>query len=171
MANWNQLGSSLINKLSDNFAHSALTVFEDVAINITGSVIAQTPVGIEEGGKLKANWQISETLNDRVLTSSNKSKSGSFAQKKIRGKFAAVNMQGVKRQKSKILFLFNNSPYANTVEYGGYPDPVELGTFNRRAKKYEIRSQRGYSKQAPVGMVRTNVLNFKNRMKSRAGKL
>jgi hypothetical protein len=58
-------------------------------------------------------------------------------------------------------FLSNNLVYAEVLEYGGYPDPVKYGSWVKGTKKvpghYEIKSIHGYSKQAPAGMVRTNM--------------
>lgn len=58
--------------------------------------------------------------------------------------------------------LTNNVEYIAVLEFGGYPDPVKLGTYDKRTKQYEIRSKGGFSKQAPAGMVRVSVQELKN---------
>ena len=63
------------------------------------------------------------------------------------------------------LYFYNNLPYAEVVEYGDYPDPVEKGTYNKQRKKYEIRSAGGFSKLAPEGMVRLNTMGFNKLLK------
>lgn len=56
------------------------------------------------------------------------------------------------------LTLTNNLPYANVIEYGGYPGdgPNTVG---------------GYSKQAPQGMVRVNVARFNTLLEEEAAKV
>lgn len=63
------------------------------------------------------------------------------------------------------IVLFNNQPYAEVLEFGGYPNPPKKGSwvksgFSRVGKGgkvhksggYEIRSSGGFSKQAPRGI-------------------
>ena len=53
------------------------------------------------------------------------------------------------------IFFTNNLPYIETLEYGGYPNPVKKGTWVKKSKSYEVRSTGGFSKQvAPDGWVR-----------------
>jgi hypothetical protein len=52
------------------------------------------------------------------------------------------------------LYLTNHTPYAEVLEYGGYPVPVQKGSWNRITKSYVIKSVGGYSAQAPAGWVR-----------------
>lgn len=61
---------------------------------------------------------------------------------------------------SKYYFV-NNLPYARVIEYGLYPSPVKRGTRNRITGVYEIRSTGGFSKQAPSGVLRTSILNWR----------
>lgn len=59
------------------------------------------------------------------------------------------------------IYISNNLPYITMLEYGGYPDPVKKGTYNKKTGQYEVRSANGFSKQAPNGMVGVTVANFK----------
>jgi hypothetical protein len=67
------------------------------------------------------------------------------------------------------IFLVNNLPYASVVEYGSYPNPPKRGTYVPTGKtKYGItgpgwvkRSEGGFSKQAPAGMVRVSLQEMK----------
>ena len=52
------------------------------------------------------------------------------------------------------LYLTNHTPYAEVLEYGGYPVPVQKGSWNRLTKSYVVKSVGGYSAQAPAGWVR-----------------
>ena len=60
------------------------------------------------------------------------------------------------RMLGKRSFLVSAAPAMQTLEFGGYPDPVKKGTFNKRTGRFEIRSAGGFSKQAPAGMIRIN---------------
>ena len=108
-------------------------------------IVRSTPV---DEGRLRGNWQISDhVLPSRILTQEDKS--GSNAINKIK-KFT-------KNSKNFSIFtLTNKLPYANVVEFGGYPDPVKQGT-KLADGSFEKRSKSGYSKLAPNGMVRINM--------------
>lgn len=55
------------------------------------------------------------------------------------------------------LFYTNNHPSVIPLEYGGYPNPVEKGSYVKKTKSYEVRSVGGFSKQAPSGWVRAEI--------------
>ena len=67
----------------------------------------------------------------------------------------------------KRLFFTNPMPYANVVEYGGYPNPPKMGTNTSESgtPKFQKLSTGGYSRQAPSGMVRINVKRMRVRLK------
>lgn len=171
MAKWNIDGADFITKHAAKLQHEGTVIFEDEAISLAGSIIANTPIFHEDGGTLKNNWQIARTLNSRILKGKNKSKGLSFAEKKLRGKLAITTREGIKKTSNKSMFIFNNSPYGGVVEFGGYPNPVKFGTWVKKQKKFVKFSAGGFSKQAPKGMVRTNVMAFKNRLKRRFARL
>ena len=60
------------------------------------------------------------------------------------------------------LTFTNNVPWIEKLEYGGYPDPVRVGSWNPNIKGYERRSDMGFSKQAPFGIAAITALQFKN---------
>lgn len=68
-------------------------------------------------------------------------------------------------------YFTNNLPQIQTLEYGGYPDPVKKGSWRPMHKRkdpsvaYEIRSIGGYSKQAPKGWVRQNIRRLRQAIK------
>lgn len=61
-------------------------------------------------------------------------------------------------------FITNNVPYILVLEHGGYPLEVRRGTRVRgsRPARYAVRSQAGFSKQAPQGMVELTVLELRD---------
>lgn len=58
------------------------------------------------------------------------------------------------------VYICNSLPYINVLEYGGYPDPVKYGSWDKKQHKFVIKSINGYSKQAPQGMVGLTCLEF-----------
>ena len=64
----------------------------------------------------------------------------------------------------KTLYFVNNSPPINLLEYGGYPNPVKLGSWIDG--KYQILSSGGYSKQAPGGWVRKNLILMQKKIRT-----
>lgn len=120
----------------DNFAIDFIEGSEEsiraTAISVFGDIIKSTPV---DEGRLRANWFASGlSPSERITTS--RDQSGSVALSNV----TRVIMQ---LQNWSEFNLTNNLPYAPIAEYGGYGDgPNTIG---------------GYSKQAPGGMVRTNI--------------
>ncbi|MCK5603264.1 hypothetical protein KAR91_15380, partial [Candidatus Pacearchaeota archaeon] len=57
-------------------------------------------------------------------------------------------------------WFVNNLPWIDTLEFGGYPQNVKLGSYNRRTGEFEIRTIGGFSKQAPIGMFRKNLAKW-----------
>ena len=64
----------------------------------------------------------------------------------------------------KKLFYTNNMPNILTLEYGGFPDPVKNGSWIDGS--YQKLSKGGFSKQAPNGMVRVNLIRIKNKIRA-----
>lgn len=64
----------------------------------------------------------------------------------------------------KKLFYTNNMPNILTLEYGGFPDPVKNGSWIDGS--YQKLSQGGFSKQAPNGMVRVNLIRMQNKIRA-----
>lgn len=50
------------------------------------------------------------------------------------------------------VWITSNLVYVPVLEFGGYPDPVKRGTFDKKLGRYVIKSAGGFSKQAPHGM-------------------
>ena len=118
-------------------------------IKTWGDIIKQTPV---DEGRARGNWFIDVRPTSKVTMSKDNTKGANYVvSKTVKFNFLKNN-----------LFLFNNLPYISKLEYGGYVKNPKKGTYNKRTKKYEIRSINGYSKLAPKGMVRLALMNWDN---------
>jgi hypothetical protein len=159
-------GGRLIAKYQAKYQAAAMDALEKEFVNTSGRIIEDSPIGIPNAeryttkpqGNFRHNWQIAKKTSNRVLSGSSK-KGFDYASGKIRSKL----MNGGS------LYLFNNSPQARVIEYGGYPNPVKKGTY-RKGRGYEKRSSGGFSRQAPQGIVRKNLAGFGTRFKARAKK-
>lgn len=69
-----------------------------------------------------------------------------------------------KAEGDESIYIENNLPYINTLEYGGYPDPVKKGTYEK-GTGYVIKSRGGFSKQAPHGMVGLTMARYEKLLK------
>ncbi len=54
-----------------------------------------------------------------------------------------------------VVYIQTNAPYATAIEFGQYPNPVKKGSYDKKAKKYVIKSVGGFSQQAPHGVYST----------------
>lgn len=108
-----------------------------ITLELFISVIGETPV---DKGYLRANWLISFD-NPRTEQLDRADKSGEIS------KAEARELVKVSDGDQKI-YLCNNLPYAWKAEFGGWNGPSAKVT------------DEGYSKQAPAGMVRKNVIRI-----------
>ena len=121
-----------------------------------GQVIARTPVHFKDGGRLKNNWFLSVNRAEGGSTLiGSRNGASSYAQ------LATMPNLVI----GKKIFFTNNLPYATIVEYGGYPNPAMVGTYDKEAHKYVKLSSGGYSRQAPVGMARVNIKKIQERIR------
>jgi hypothetical protein len=112
-----------------------------------------TPV---DTGRVRNNWFLSAAVPSSNTTTS-----------KSKGLSTIRSLRGMPtRVLNKKIYYTNNLPYAATLEYGGFPDPVKKGTWNKKKKKYEKRSAGGFSKQAPTGWVRAILINMQNKIRA-----
>lgn len=126
--------------------------YKAAAIDRLGEVMIQTPV---DKGRLRGAWILDSSYNNAKVGRPSRSKGSSYI-KSVVGKDTMLN---------KTWYFYNNLPYASTVEYGGYPNPVDKGTWNKSKKRFEKRSEGGYSKLAPEGMLRVSLLSFGAKLK------
>ena len=120
------------------------------AYALYSSIVYKTPA---DTGRARANWNVSVNEPDTSTTDKGrKTPKPISAMPKVEG--------------DESIFISNNLPYIETLEYGGYPKDVKKGTkVSKKGEspaRYEIRSQNGYSKQAPEGMVGVTLANNEN---------
>lgn len=124
-------------------------VVSATAFLMFGAVVVGTPVGDfdpDHEGTARGSWVFKIGSPDGGFGRRNVNKTGAD----LRIPRDGLRMLGTKS------FLVSAVPYMQVLEFGGYPDPVKLGTFNKRTGRFEIRSVGGFSKQAPAGMIRVN---------------
>jgi hypothetical protein len=114
-----------------------------VTTKLFNSIVLASPV---DTGRFRGNWQVSLTVP--ILTEVDRLDPT--------GAEAMAQIDSVLKPEAGRSYLTNNLPYAEVIEFGGYPDPVLRGTWVK-GKGYVIKSIGGYSKQAPAGMVRVNM--------------
>jgi hypothetical protein len=130
----------------NNIVENAALKFEAAVINNSpadsGAYIASH--GIANGsnpGSVEKGTGLSESEGGIAVLN------GVLAAQKAIEKAQSWHWDGV----SEIVF-YNNQPYAEIIEYGGYPlDPVQ-GSYVKREKRFVIKSRGGYSAQAPQGV-------------------
>jgi hypothetical protein len=138
-----------------------------VVIDLSNRIVLKTPV---DSGRLRANWQL--TLNRPAIGELDE-------EDKNGGKTIARNTsKAFGLRLGQTVFITNNMPYAKIVEFGGFPNPVELGTYIPKGKRREVPgggsvvgpayiklSQGGYSIQSPQGMVRVSIRELQAQIK------
>lgn len=139
----------------------AIGTYENITAEEIGRMVEDTPLGVDNAfrypsqgrqGNVRFNWQSGRTVNSKVLKGSS-FKGKDFAQKAISGKL----------KNGKPVYIFNNHPAINVLEYGGYPTPVKKGT-KLRGGGYEKRSANGFSRQAPKGMIRVAIRRIQTKL-------
>jgi hypothetical protein len=126
------------------------------SIYITGlsRIVTHTPV---RSGEHRNSWFMSVGAPS-TSTSTSEDKSGSSS-----------IMQVSKMPESilgKKVYFTSNAPAMYTLEYGGYPSPVEKGTYDKKSKSYQKLSANGFSKQRPSGWVRETLVIMSNKVRA-----
>lgn len=109
-----------------------------IAITILNNIQVLSPV---DEGRYRGNHIVSFGVPDHSYSERTGSMSVAFD---------AIN--GMKNNEITKIYIQNNLPYAAVIEFGGYPNPVKKGSWNKFTQSYEIKSINGYSKQAPQGV-------------------
>lgn len=124
------------------YANGAKLKIKKVRVNyafaLYSSIVKKTPV---DTGRARANWNVSVGSNDTSITEETK-KNG------LKHEISEINPNG-----DESIFISNNLPYIEKLEYGGYPNPP---------KSKSGKTVNGYSKQAPNGMVGVTLANNEN---------
>ena len=123
------------------------TVMRQVSLKLFSAIIKASPV---DTGRFRMNWQASGSAPASGTT---------VATDQGGGKAISAAAEYVLKAPDWSEFtLANNLPYANVIEYGGYPGdgPNTVG---------------GFSKQAPQGVVRVNITRFNALLEQEAAKV
>jgi len=120
-----------IENLSDRTIRKLNKIVKVAAMELFKSVIMMTPV---DTGRAKGNWQCTMTKPADGIIDSEQSEEATIA------KMMEITLKSSIR---KGIFLTNNLPYIQKLEYGGYGQGP--------------KTEGGYSKQAPAGMVRVSL--------------
>ena len=147
------IGRAKLNKAIDKAVMNINDNLIGIYVQGLRAIITATPVHFKDGGRLKNSWFLTIGQPSTKTRGGNSSGSSSFAEV---GKMPD-NVLGKK------IFFTSNEPHAVINEYGGYQNPVELGTWTGNA--YQKLSAGGYSRQAPNGMARINIKKMKAKVK------
>jgi len=118
------------------------------------NIVQGTPA---DSGRARNNWFLTVGApSNKTTTSKSVGGGGSLSQ-------AGKMPKDVLHNK---IFFTNNLPYIGVLEYGGFPSPVEKGSYIKRSGRFEILSINGFSKQAPGGWVRKTIIQMGNKIRS-----
>jgi hypothetical protein len=126
------------------------TVMKKVLMDISTAVVMRSPV---DTGRFRANWQYHFGENSGSVTDSTDLSGGDT----ISTMHAAIMAGGIYGEHH----ISNNLPYAQVIEYGLYPNPPMRGSWVK-GQGWVIKSEGGFSKQAPTGVVRLAVLEYQS---------
>ena len=129
-----------------SFDDGAEIAIRSTAIKLFSAIIQSTPV---DEGRARGNW-FTTGQQPSSKVSSNQDKSGSNAISQAERVIMSIKDYST-------FTLTNNLPYIEKLEFGGYNDGPKITG--------------GYSKQAPAGMVRVNVMRFNKLLEAEASKV
>jgi len=118
------------------------------------NVIEKTPA---DKGEARNGWILSVGAPSQSIASS-KSASGNASFRQL----AQLPLWVL----DKTIYYTNNTAHIGVLEYGGFPSPVEKGSYIKKTKSYQILSVNGFSKQAPNGWVRKSLIEMENKIRS-----
>lgn len=136
-----------IEKARQKYEARMVLLHKKVALDMFRRVILKTPV---DTGRARGNWMLG--INEMPQGISENADGKEALQNVITG------LQVLHLGDSAV--LANSVPYISTLEYGGYPNPPVRGSYVK-GKGFVIKSAGGFSKQAPNGMVRTTVEEYR----------
>jgi len=133
-----------------------LLLHKKVSIDMFRRNIMKTPV---DTGRARGNWMLG--INTIPMAELLETEKGSATVQKI-----ITGLEGLKLGDNTA--LANSVPYIGVLEYGGYPKDVKYGSAGRKSNRKkgitamrQIKSVGGYSAQAPNGMVRITVEEYR----------
>lgn len=122
------------------------TVLRVVAMEVLTGVVLKSPV---DTGRFRGAWSVNtDELSYAPGHGPRFDKSGALA-------LQAGDVVIQKINAGQTVVISNDVPYGPALEYGLYPNPPKGGTG---------KTEGGYSRQAPQGMVRLTILQFNEYM-------
>lgn len=134
-----QLSAEIMKALKsseEDIKKKANTAIRVAAIKTWGKIIRMTPV---DSGRARSNWFIGLSVGSEV-NKTNKRRGPQYINKEL--------PQDLLNNK---VYLYNNLPYINALEFGGYGEGP--------------KTSNGFSDQAPAGMVRVSLLGWDRALK------
>lgn len=134
-----------VQKFAASFEDGAEMAVRGTTIKLFSAFVDSSPV---DEGRFRGNWFATGQQPSTKITS-NTDKSGDNTKKKIESVILSL-------KDFSVFTATNNMPYSEVIELGGYKDgPNTTG---------------GFSKQAPQGVVRINVMRFNKLLDEEARK-
>ena len=153
------IGLNKVKKAVDKIVDDQNKKVKAIYIQGLSAIITMTPVHFKNGGRLRNNWFLTV---DKPSSRSNRKPEGKAAT----GSYADLQKMP-EYVIDKTIYFTNNLPYANVVEFGGFPKNPKKGTNTSLVKgkpNYQFLSRNGYSIQRPTGMVRINLTKMRNKL-------
>lgn len=139
--------------LLDNSVKRFKTIYKKAVAYLGEALVDRTPVYFPganpEAGRARGNWNFTEDTPDFSYMKERTDPEGTESKSALRSVLSKMKVTD-----GTITYLANGSPHFKYFEFGLYPDPVKLGSpvpGNKGA--YEIRSEGGFSKMAPGGVI------------------
>ena len=150
----NKTIQKIIDRTERKYKKTSAKIGHEVLKSMFGAIVEDTPVNDADPsdmGTTKANWQISKGSPATGVLADRKP---NRTRRNIKVPRSFKQLFGHK------WFFSNNVPWINFLEFGGYPTSPKRGTWSKSLGRYEIRSQGGFSLQAPQGMFRKNIERY-----------
>jgi len=145
-------------KLGDSFKRD----FKNAAKEVARKLVDRTPRYFDEypeSGNTIANWNI--TFDGSEDSSYNET-IADFDRNDTKSDLVAA-IQTEKLMDDATITFSNSSPGIKSLEFGLYPNPPKMGSYNKyslKEDKYEKRSSGGFSRQAPQGIVGVTAMEW-----------
>jgi len=125
-----------------------------VATILYTDIVKRTPV---DTGRARGNWQITVGHDDTAQIER-------LCKEGDTSSMVLAETEKIKVTGDEKIYIHNNLPYITMLEFGGYPKEVKKGTYVK-GQGYVIKSEGGYSKRAPHGMVGVAMTNMTARIR------
>ena len=152
----NKVFMANVTRLVEKMRGNTDFVVRKVLYDMSRQIIIRTPV---DTGRLRGNWQFGTGTIPTGQLEDKDPASG------LGGKTESAIWNAIADAKAgTIHYIVNNLPYARVIEYGMYPNPPKGALVSYGLKATTTHADKvsgGYSTQAPAGMVRVTILEYK----------